>query len=182
MENNPTLEPIPWHSKITHFLERMPVVYQFLRFACIGFLNTGLSFLVVNTISKFFGISQGWKLGVIVGIGFVCAVIQSYPWNRTWTFGGEQGVTLWNNLVRLCMVGALGVIALAFVLVASRLSAPAVSYLIFLVIYLIAENVLWQHFGFAGSRRGKGNGKTHLDRAACGGCFEGGTSWQRKQH
>jgi putative flippase GtrA len=148
MENIQTAPLTPFENKITHFLEQRPVVYQFLRFACIGFLNTGLSFLVVNTISKFLNISQGWELGSVVGVGFVCAVIQSYPWNRTWTFGGEQGVTLWKNLMRLFMVGLLGVFALAFVLFASRYSAPAISYFIILIIYIIIENLLWRNFGF----------------------------------
>lgn len=137
-----------FEQKITEFLEYNPVIYQFLRFVCIGLLNTGLSFLVVNSISKFFNISEGWKLGVIVGAGFICAVIQSYPWNRTWTFGGEIGVSLWKNLMRLLLVGSLGAVALLFVLVLSRLSAPAISYGIILIIYLILENVFWRQFGF----------------------------------
>lgn len=137
-----------FQAKVTGFLEKQPVIYQFLRFACIGFLNTGLSFLVVNLVSKFFGISQGWKFGVIVGIGFICAVLQSYPWNKTWTFGGEVGVSLWKNVKRLLLVGCLGMSALLFVLVASRLSAPAVSYLIFLAAFLVVEEVLWKRFGF----------------------------------
>ncbi len=134
--------------KVTHFLETHSVIYQFLRFVCIGLLNTGLSFLVVNAISKALNISQGWRLGAVTAVAFVCAVIQSYPWNRTWTFGGEMGVTLWKNLMRLLMVGALGATALIFVLFASRFSAPAVFYLIVIVIYLIVENLLWRHFGF----------------------------------
>ena len=137
-----------FQQQITGFLEKQPVIYQFLRFACIGFLNTGLSFLVVNVVSKFWGVSQGWKFGAIVGVGFVCAVIQSYPWNRTWTFGGESGVSLWKNIKRLFLVGLLGILALGFVLIASRFSAPAWSYLIFLAAYLICEDVLWKHFGF----------------------------------
>jgi putative flippase GtrA len=147
MDNNLAVAP-DFHEKITSFLETHLVIYQFLRFACIGFLNTGLSFLVVNTISKFLNISQGWPFGAIVGAGFVCAVIQSYPWNRTWTFGGEQGVTFWKNLVRLFSVGLLGCLALLFVLFASRFSAPAIFYLIILIIYIIVENVLWRSFGF----------------------------------
>jgi putative flippase GtrA len=137
-----------FHYQVTHFLETHNIIYQFLRFACIGFLNTGLSFLVVNTISKFFNISQGIPYGLIVGIGFICAVVQSYPWNKTWTFGGESGVSLWTNVVRLFSVGALGFAALLFVLLASGHSAPAWSYLIFLAAYLITEDVLWRHFGF----------------------------------
>lgn len=139
---------IPFAQQLTSFLERKPVIYQFFRFACIGFLNTGLSFLVVNAISKALGISQGWQLGLVTAAGFVCAVIQSYPWNRTWAFGRETGVTLWKNFLRLLMVGSLGALALIFVLFASRFSAPAVFYVIFGVVYLIAENLLWRYFGF----------------------------------
>lgn len=134
--------------KITAFLQQHAVIYQFLRFVCIGLLNTGLSFLVVNVISKFFGISQGWKFGAVVGVGFICAVIQSYPWNKTWTFGAETGVSLWKNITRLFMVGLLGFVGLLFVAVASTFSAPAWSYVIFLIAYLISEETLWKHFGF----------------------------------
>jgi putative flippase GtrA len=134
--------------KITGFLERKPVIYQFLRFVCIGFLNTGLSFLVVNTVSKFLNISQGWRFGAVVGLGFVAAVIQSYPWNKTWTFGGETGVSLWKNLVRLFWVGLLGALAIIFVLIASTFSAPAWLYLVALAIYLLIEDFLWKSYGF----------------------------------
>src|ERR1700754_3420125 len=101
-------QPNSFQQQITGFLEKQPVIYQFLRFGCIGLLNTGLSFLVVNVVSKFYGVSQGWKFGAIVGAGFVCAVIQSYPWNKTWTFGAETGVSLWKNIKRLFLVGCLG--------------------------------------------------------------------------
>lgn len=146
--STPALQGNSLSAKITHFLETHLVIYQFLRFVCIGLLNTGLSFLVVNAISKLLNISQGWRLGAVVGVGFVCAVIQSYPWNRTWTFGGEMGVTLWKNLMRLLMVGSLGASALVFVLFASGFSAPAIFYFIVIIIYLFVENLLWRHFGF----------------------------------
>lgn len=144
--------PLPAENKfisfVTGFLEKQPVIYQFLRFVCIGFLNTGLSFLVVNTVSKFLGVSQGFKYGAVVGVGFIAAVIQSYPWNKTWTFGGETGVSLWKNIVRLFCVGILGFVALVFVAFASRMSAPAYVYLAFLIVYLVVEEVFWKSFGF----------------------------------
>lgn len=140
--------PQSLQQKLTQFLETHLVIYQFMRFGCIGLLNTGLNFLVVNIISKALGISQGWKFGLIVGLGFVCAVAQSYPWNKTWTFGGETGVSLWRNVVRLFSVGLLGFSALAFVAFASRMSAPFWSYLIFLAAFLVTEEILWKRFGF----------------------------------
>ena len=45
-----------FESQLTELLHRRPVIMQFMRFACIGFLNTGLDFLVFNTIFKALGI------------------------------------------------------------------------------------------------------------------------------
>ncbi len=140
--------PSFFEQKLTAFLERQPVIYQFFRFAAIGFLNTGLNFLILNTLSKFFGISQGWSLGAMGAVSFIFAVIQSYLWNRTWAFGSESGVSLWNNVVRLVLVGALGVISILLVLLGSRFSATWLFYLILLIIYLIFEGALWKSFGF----------------------------------
>lgn len=149
MDNTTIAQPNSSPSqKITNFFQKNPVIYQILRFGCIGLLNTGLSFLVVNLVSKFLNISQGWQYGAIVGVGFICAVIQSFPWNRTWTFGSEQGVSLWKNLVRLFSVGVLGMAALVLVVIASRVSSPWYYYLILTIVYLIVEDVLWKHFGF----------------------------------
>jgi putative flippase GtrA len=134
--------------KITSFLETHIVIYQFLRFACIGFLNTALNFLILNTLSKALNINQGLPLGAVEALGFAAAVVQSYLWNKTWTFGNEQGVTLWRNVIRLVFVGLLGFLGVVFVFVGSRFSAPWVFYLAILVIYLIFESVLWRHFGF----------------------------------
>lgn len=134
--------------KVTGFLESRPVIYQFLRFACIGFLNTALNFLVLNTVSKALNISQGLPLGLVAAAAFSLAVVQSYLWNKTWTFGAETGVSLWKNVVRLATVGILGIVAIIFVLIGSRASAPATFYFGVLVVYLILEGVIWRVFGF----------------------------------
>ncbi len=137
-----------FHEQITGFLERRPVIYQFLRFACIGMMNTGLNFLILNAISKALGISHGPPLGMIGGIAFCAAVVQSYLWNRTWTFGSELGVSLWKNFVRLVLVGLLGGLAVVFVLIGSQYFAPWYYFFGVLTVFLIFETVLWKHFGF----------------------------------
>ena len=133
---------------VVGFLEKHNIIYQFLRFACIGFLNTALNFLILNTVSKALSINQGLPLGLVEALAFVAAVVQSYLWNRTWTFGNEQGVSLWKNVLRLLGVGALGVLAIVFVLIGSKFSAAWLFYLTLLVVYLIFEKVLWRAFGF----------------------------------
>lgn len=125
-----------------------PTISQFLRFACIGLLNTGLDFLILNAISKSLGITQGWALGAVDFVSFTAALIQSYLWNRTWTFGGEQGIDWVKNLTRLVKVGCLGGMAILGVLIGSWFSAPAIYYVVFLAIYLMIESVLWRSFGF----------------------------------
>lgn len=148
MDTAQVIQPQSFDQKITGFLERRPVIYQFLRFACIGLLNTALDFLLLNTISKALGITEGVKLGIIDIFSFSVAIVQSYLWNRTWTFGSEQGVSLWKNLIRLILVGALGAIAIIFVLIGSKLQAASAYYAGILLVYLIFESVLWRAFGF----------------------------------
>lgn len=133
---------------IRRILKAHPVIEQFLRFACIGLLNTALDFLLLNAISKALGIAQGIPLGVIDFFSFSMAVVQSYLWNRTWTFGKEQNVRLLKNLIRLILVGALGAVAIIFVLIGSKFSEPSIYYVGVLVVYLILETVLWRWFGF----------------------------------
>ena len=120
---------------------------QFTRFACIGLLNTALDFLVLNTISKALGITQGLPLGAINFFSFTLAVIQSYLWNRTWTFGGEVA-RLRTNFFRLVYVGSLGAIFIVLVIAASKFQAPWYLFLIMLCVYLLIESVLWRSFGF----------------------------------
>src|SRR5581483_8075216 len=141
-------------TKVTKFLEHYDIIYQFLRFAAIGFLNVAINFLVLNGISKAMGISEGIPLGAVEAVAFIFALIQSYLWNRVWTFGGEQGVSIWKNLVRLILVGALGVISIILVLVGSRLSAQPIFFFGILLVFLICQFVLWRAFGFDTSTTG----------------------------
>jgi putative flippase GtrA len=134
-------------SKISELISRRPVILQFMRFACIGLLNTALDFLVLNTISKALGITQGLPLGIINLFSFTLAVIQSYLWNRTWTFGGEVA-RLKTNFFRLVKVGSLGAVFIVAVIAASKFQAPWYFFLLMLCMYLLIETILWRSFGF----------------------------------
>lgn len=146
MENTLTNQPIS--QRISGFLEKHSVIYQFLRFACIGFLNAALNFLVLNSVSKALNISQGWPLGGVEVLAFLVAILQSYTWNKTWTFGRETGVSLWQNIIRLFLVGLLGALTVGLIFISSRFSPPFYFYLVLLAVYLIFETVLWKAFGF----------------------------------
>lgn len=148
MDNNQIVVNQGIEQKITGMLEKFSVVYQFLRFGCIGVLNTALNFLILNTISKYLNITQGFNLGAIDVLSFSIAIIQSYLWNRTWTFGNETGVSLFKNFIRLVLVGTLGAVAVILVLFGSHQLAPWYFYFGLLIVYLILETVMWKGFGF----------------------------------
>src|SRR3989338_746924 len=109
-------------SSLRALLNRFPIIEQFVRFVCIGLLNTALHFFILNAVSKALGISAGIPLGVVDFISFSLAVIQSYFWNRTWTFGGDQKISLLVNFWRLVKVGGLGALAIILVLGGSKMS------------------------------------------------------------
>ena len=135
--------------KIVRLLQKYPVVSQLLRFAAIGFLNTGLNFLVVNAVSKSLGINAGLNLGYVSGVGFVVATVQSFFWNRNWAFGGSQAVDLLKDFLHLVMVGFLGVLAVGLAILGSKLMAQAYFYALLLIIFFVVEFIFWKSFGFS---------------------------------
>ncbi len=136
------------NQKITNLLQSKPVILQLLRFGAIGVLNTALDFLVLNFISKTLGIDSGFKLGQINIAGFMLAVIQSYFWNKYWAFD-TAAISLFKNFIRLVLVGSLGALALSFVILGSKTGALPSYYLIILIVYVLAEIVLWKGFGLS---------------------------------
>ncbi len=150
VQNSKSLE-----QKITGLLEKFPVILQLCRFVAIGVMNTALDFLILNYISKSFGITSGLKLGELNIIGFVLALIQSYFWNRYWAFNTEA-ISLLKNFIRLVLVGLLGGLTMILVLVAAKLSATGNIYLLLLVVYIIFQLILWAQFKLSSSM-GNGN-------------------------
>jgi putative flippase GtrA len=137
-----------------NLLKRYPIIMQILRFVAIGFLNTGLSFVIANLISKYFGIVEGNALGYSSAIGFLCATFQSYFWQKYWAFG-EQTASLLQNFLRLVWVGLVGVLTLVMVYLGSQFGAAYFYYIVVLIIFFIAQYALWHAFGFGGKTGGQ---------------------------
>ncbi|MFY9457568.1 MAG: GtrA family protein [Candidatus Spechtbacterales bacterium] len=66
--------------------------YQFYKFILVGVLNTLLDLAVLNGLIVLTGIAIGWHFSLFKGASFTIAVVNSYFWNKFWTFRKKGGV------------------------------------------------------------------------------------------
>ena len=72
---------------LSQFLGKWIGVFrQIGKFAVVGILNTVLDFAVLNTLISVSGISEGSMASAFKGVSFIIAVVNSYYWNKHWTF------------------------------------------------------------------------------------------------
>jgi len=62
------------------------IIKQFAKFIIVGGINTGIDFLVLNTLIYITGIESGPSLFLLNSTSFSVAVINSYFMNKRWTF------------------------------------------------------------------------------------------------
>lgn len=86
------------------------LVGQFVRFAIIGAVNTGIDFLILNLLIFATGIKEGNGLIPLNLISFSIAVINSYFLNKHWAFKDKtsgEGAKKFSAFLAVSVVGAL---------------------------------------------------------------------------
>ena len=66
------------------------LINQFSKFVVIGFMNTAIDFGVLNLLMWQTGIYKGQWIILLNAIAFAVAVINSYIWNKHWTFRAKE--------------------------------------------------------------------------------------------
>lgn len=86
------------------------LAYQFYKFVLVGALNTLLDLSVLNGLIVITGVAAGIEFSIFKGASFALAVINSYFWNKFWTFRKRKGggVTEFSQFLAVSVVG-LGV-------------------------------------------------------------------------
>lgn len=72
---------------------KIPVIYQFARYIEVGILNTAIDFGVLNLLILVTGFSAGIYYSIFKACSGGMAIINSFFWNKFWTFnkgGGEH--------------------------------------------------------------------------------------------
>ena len=67
-----------------------PVLRQFVKFGITGGLNAMLDLGILNLLIHFTGITSGLYYSLFKASSFCIAVINSYVWNKYWTFRSED--------------------------------------------------------------------------------------------
>ena len=71
--------------------KKILLIWQAAKFALVGVLNTVLDLGVLNLLILLSGIASGVFYSVFKGISFTIAVVNSYFWNKFWTFKKKEG-------------------------------------------------------------------------------------------
>ena len=112
---------------IAYFLRlRIPTIFQFMKFAIIGGMNTMLDLGILNFLIFITGIAAGVYYSVFKSISFSIAVTSSYLWNKYWTFQDFNRPQL-KEILKFLFVNAIGFVINVGTasLVVNFVSAPA---------------------------------------------------------
>jgi putative flippase GtrA len=65
---------------------RAPSLFEFSKFAVVGVLNSGVDFGMLNLLMLITGVSSGAGFLAFKSVSVTLGVINSYLWNKYWTF------------------------------------------------------------------------------------------------
>jgi len=76
---------------VGNFISRyIPVIFQFVKFGIVGGLNAMIDLGVLNFLIYLTGIATGIWYSGFKSFSFIIAVVNSYYWNKHWTFNSEN--------------------------------------------------------------------------------------------
>ena len=76
---------------VAQFIGRkIPALFQLAKFVLVGALNTFVDLGILNLLMIIFAVSAGWFYSLFKATSFICSVINSYFWNKFWTYEQKE--------------------------------------------------------------------------------------------
>jgi dolichyl-phosphate beta-glucosyltransferase len=88
--------------------KKILVIFQAAKFALVGILNTLIDLGLLNFLIFISGINKGLGYSIFKGISFTVAVINSYFWNKFWTFRKSKTAQTGKEFMQFLIVSLIG--------------------------------------------------------------------------
>ncbi|GAI24525.1 unnamed protein product, partial [marine sediment metagenome] len=103
----------PWY-----YFKKYPTLGEFVRFAIVGAINTGIDFGIFYVLTEYVGWDKEKGIAFVVlahAISFTAAVINSYILNKYWTFKSKGG-DISKQFTKFLIVSIIGLILSSIIL------------------------------------------------------------------
>lgn len=107
--------------------ERSPLqntIVQIAKFMIVGVLNTTIDAAAYFALTRWLGL--GSMLVLAKGIAYVIGMLNSFFWNRTWTFGDKGNIWRAAGLFTITHIAALAINAVTMALALDCLHLPEI--------------------------------------------------------
>ena len=91
------------------FAARFPSLFEFAKFSLTGVLNAGVDFGGLNSLMLLTGISSGGGFIAFKSMSVTLGVINSYLWNKYWTFDKAKSGEARRELIAFLVVTLIAV-------------------------------------------------------------------------
>ena len=90
--------------------KNLPLLKQFSKFALVGFSNLTIDFGILNILIYLSDRDQGIYYSVFKAISFAITILNSYAWNKFWTFENSDISQAGRQFVKFIIVASTGLL------------------------------------------------------------------------
>ncbi len=94
---------------VASFLVRkIPALFQLAKFVLVGALNTFIDLGILILLLTIFGVTAGLLYSIFKAFSFSCSVINSYFWNKFWTFEKKETRVQTKEFGKFFLIAGIG--------------------------------------------------------------------------